>query len=111
MIPPEINEIVKKAADIVLMLAFEEDKQFPITDWSYQVTPENIESLKHIENREISKYAIKNLDKIEEQIIEAIDRKLHYLYTEGFTYKRKGYYVLYTETEIEQAVQSILNND
>ena len=111
MIPSEINEIVKKAADVVLMLAFEEDNRFPIKNWSYQVTPENIESLKNIENREVSRYAIKNIDKIEEQIKEAMQRKLDYLYTEGFTFKKRGDYVLYTETEIEQQIKSILSND
>ena len=111
MIRPEINKIAKNAAEIVLLAAFADQRKFPVDKWEYELTPDNIESIKRIEDSELAKEVLGDLNHLQKLIQAAMKRKLDYLLAEGFTYKKKGYYVFYTEKEIESQIKRILNND
>lgn len=111
MHPPEFNKIAITAADIVLLNAFADESKFPIDNWAYELTPENIKTLKTIEDHKIAEYALNNLDKLQILIQEAMQRKLDYLFAEGFTRKKKGHYEFYSQKEIDSQIQRILSND
>jgi hypothetical protein len=110
MTDPRINKIAKHAAEMILLSSFSEKNKFPIKDWSYELCDENIEAIKRIEDHELAKEVLGNLDLMQGLIEEAMRRRLDYLMTEGFTYKKKGYYVFYTQKEIESQVRHILND-
>jgi len=110
MTDPRINKIAKSAAEVVLLSTFSANNKFPIKDWHYEILDENIESIKQIEDHELAKQVLGNLDTLQELIEQAMRRKLDYLMTEGFTYKKKGYYVFYTQKEIESQIRHILKD-
>lgn len=79
------------------------NKKHPVDQWCYEIDPEDISE------EEDAKLVTDNMKQFHYLLNNAVEKKLKYLYSEGFTRKENGYYYTLSKKEIEDSVNNIYN--
>lgn len=97
-------DLAKAVSQDILRDEFLTNKRFPIHK-------EIKIDLNKLPDDQCGDMAREDPDEFERLINNCINNRLNYLYDEGFLDKKKGYYRMYTESEIKKQIDQVGNID
>ena len=98
-----LEQLAIIVANDLLLEELKFNKKHPVDQWCYEIDPEDLSEEEDV------KLVTDNMKQFHYLLNSAVEKKLKYLYSEGFTRKENGYYYTLSKEEIEESITSIYN--
>ncbi len=89
----------------MLLNELKKNKKHPVDQWCYELDANDLADEEHGE------LVSNNMKQFHYLLNSAVERKLNYLYSEGFTRKENGYYYTLSKKEIEDEIKRLENTN
>ena len=100
-----LPKLAKILAHQMLLKEFRANKKHSVSNWAYSVDFNALKGLGVYQ--EVADLVLENKGMFVDMLNSVIDKKLKYMYDEGFLRKEEDYYIVLTKKEVEEGVRQL----